>query len=870
MTLPPGSRLGPYDIVAPLGAGGMGEVYSARDTRLGRTVAIKILAEAHGPRDAAHRRFETEARAIASVNHPHICALFDIGRDGDVAYMVMEHLEGETLAARLSKGPLPIADALRCAMQIADALDQAHRRGIVHRDLKPANVMLTRGGAKVLDFGVAQLREPAAGGPGDLDATRTAARDIVGTPQYMAPEQAEARAVDARTDVFAFGSLLYEMLSGRKAFTGDTPAAVMHAIAAGTAPPPIDQVPGSLNRVLRDCFARDPDERWQSMGDLRRVLADVADQPVASGAAASTSIGRREWIAWGAAAIFGTAAGFTLLRRPSREMSLSPLVRLDVVAPAGMAMNFFQTMPALSPDGQTLVFSALVEGRLSLWLRRLDSLELRELPDTNGGGGVFWSPDGRSLGFFADGKLMRMPLSGGARHPLCDSPLGSGGVWTPSGTIVFQKGFSGTLHEIPADGGAATPVPALQSLPQGAHRFPSLLPDGKTILFALGGGPSGAEGTYAFRLGDGAPRLVMAQPSKVGYALGHLFFGQDARVMAQPFDVSTLALQGDPIEVTTAWMFQRLVFFDVAPSGVIAAYDEEVVTAQPTWFDRVGRSLRTVGPAGPFIHLDLAKDEQHVLLERYEHGRGELWTLDVARNVPTRLTRGPGWAFMGIWGPDAARIMYTETVGDTLAVFERDAVGGGRETQVLKLAQMGPATVTDWSDDGKYLVLTGDALPGTAGFWLLPLTGDRKPLPYMQTPGMAGQGRVSPDGRWLAYVSFESNTPEIYVASFPAGDAKWRISAAGGIQPKWRRDGRELFYLAPDGTIMAVSMPTTPDRAGVPAPLFKTEAIRFFGGGRYDYAPSKDGQRFLVNTRVGAPRPTSISIIVGWPGRAST
>ena len=856
--------MGPYEISSPLGAGGMGEVYKARDTRLNRSVAIKVLPEHIAKRDDLRARFEREARAVASLNHPNICTLHDIGNQDDIRYLVMELMEGETLAARIDKGAIPLKQALTFATQIAYALDCAHRAGVAHRDLKPGNIMLTRDGVKVLDFGLA--KSAASGGPNDatLSEALTVKGAILGTPQYMAPEQVEGKETDARTDIFAFGSVLYEMVSGKKAFAGDSQAAVLSAILRVETPSILDSIPALLNRALKICWAKDPDERWQSAGDLRRELQWIAEGGEHAAPGETKSFRRREAVAWGAAAIFGVAGAAAMSRGLRSSGSPQPTVHFTIAEPPGMVMNPFQSTPAVSPDGKMVAFSAGQGGRQSIWLRMLHSLDIGEVPDTNDAVNCFWSPDSRAVGFFAEGKLKRVNIASGPAQAICDTPRGFG-AWNQDGTIVFTMGMNSAYYRVPAEGGTPAALPTTEILGHTRYTRPSFLPDGKTMLFGATSNQPERQGVYATRLDSGQTTRLLTIAGTAAYIPpGFLLVSQQGKLVAHRFDAGRLRLEGDAIPVAEGLFgFSFYYGFSVSNSGVLAYAETEHFDGQLAWFDRSGKRLANAGPSGPYVHIDLSRDERRVLLERFEGGHGDLWALDLARDVPSRLTFGPGWNFAGYWSPDGTQFVHSKTIGSTVIV-QRPA-GGKQERQLVDTGVPGPTTPTHWSPDGRYIVYSM-ASPATSwDLWIVDLSGDQKPYPYLQTQFMEVQGRVSPDGRWLAYVSNESGAPEVYIGSFPHSGATFRVSIKGGVFPSWRADGKELFYLTPDQTLMAVAIRGKPDQAGSPEPLFTTPIVQYRS--RMNYASSADGKRFLVNTRLEAA-PHAIHVIANWsPGK---
>ena len=864
-------RFGHFEIEALIGKGGMGEVFRARDTRLGRTVAIKMIPTHLSHRGELRQRFEIEARAIAGLSHPRICALFDIGVHDGSAFMVMEYLEGESLASRLLKGPIPLKEALSYGVQIADALDAAHRGGVVHRDIKPGNIMLTKAGVKLLDFGLARLRDRGHEDNADNPTLSvTGIGSVMGTPQYMAPEQIEGREADARSDVFAFGSVMYEMLSGRKAFPGKDVGEVMNAVLRCDPPPEQADLSPVLNRVLGTCWVRDADERWQSMGDLRRELQWIASESSVVSTAGPLHMGRREMLAWGVAGVAGVAASVALVRN-LRVPAIAPKpVHFTITdAPPEFNMNFFQFAPAISPDGSMVAFAAGRSGDLKIWLRELDSDQLREVPASDGALSAFWSPDSRFLAFYAQGQLKRVPAAGGPAESICESDDGTGGTWNSDNVIVFQNGTSGPLFQVSAAGGTPTPVTTLAAGQQG-HWRPTFLPDGKTILFTTQGGAGDQQGIFAVKLGSTQTRRVSPLISSVRYApSGHLLFYQNDQLVAQRFDPATMTLEGEIIPAARRlWGFQGVAAFDISKAGTLIYSDAELVRSQLIWVDRNGRPIAKLGDPGPYIHIDLSKDEKRLLLERYESVSGTLWVMDTARGIAAPFTSGPNWSLSGQWSPDGTQVAYTATVESAIALFLKAANGTGKERRITT-APMGPSTFGGWSPDGKYAVATLVDPSSNSSILQLydasaPGTDEIKPIVYSADRGLLGQGRVSPDGRWIAYVSAETMSPEIYVSAFPKQAGKWRVSSAGGVQPRWSADSRELYYLAADKTLMAVPIPSTPEQAGSAVPLFRTDVIGFFGLARSDYAPAADGKRFLLNNRVGNTLPQTIHVITDW------
>jgi eukaryotic-like serine/threonine-protein kinase len=889
MALAAGTKLGPYEIVAPLGAGGMGEVYRARDTRLGRDVAIKVLPAHLADRPDSRERFEREARAIASLNHTHICTLHDIGRQDGTDYLVMELVEGETLAQRIKKGPLPVEQVLQYAIEIAGALDKAHRSGITHRDLKPGNIMLTKSGVKLLDFGLAKLTRDAAVAA-DTVTTLPAAQhsitsegSIVGTLQYMAPEQLEGSDADARTDIFAFGVVVYEMATGKKAFEGKSQASLIAKILE-TDPPPISSLqpmtPPALDRVVKKCLAKEPDRRWQDAGDLCDELKWVAESGApaevtpAAGRNRATLISALACVVVAAAA---GAAGWLLKPAPASKQ----VMQLAVPFPDDFSVPAFAE---LSPDGRRVVLDVYLGQQRVLVLRSLDSSQIQPLPSTEDARSPFWSPDSRSIGFYADGKLKTVSANGGPAQVLCDASLsGSGGAWSSDGVILFV-GNSGPLQRVNASGGACTPV-----MKGGADEnddSPAFLPDGKHFLYRAKGGDESTRGIYVASLDNPAGQRLLSDlssvvfaPSTHGSRQGYLLFLRGTTLTAQPFDTGTLQLAGDafPVAEQVATDFNGQVAASASANGVLVYLSNLVLDNQLTWFDRSGKELGKVGPHGRQFGVALSPDGKVAAIGRNFSGSdGELWLEDLIRDEATAFTFDPTHGQAAVWSPDGSQIIFAATGGK---LYRKDANGGGHEEPLL--AGGDGKFPSDWSRDGRFLLYT-DIDPKTgADIWVLPdpsgKSGDTKPFLFLQTQFTESQAQFSPDGRWIAYVSDKSGQAEIYVRPFsgqPSGTTgEWKVSTAGGHEPRWSADGKELFYLALDlsghfkSELMAVPIHTigaATFEAGAPKPLFDfVNAGVVTQRNIFGYAVAADGQRFLV-TASTQPITTTVNVIVNW------
>jgi len=906
MALSSGSRLGPYEIVAPIGAGGMGEVYRARDTRLDRTVAIKVLPSQLAADPQLCERFEREARAISSLQHPHICALFDIGDTpspepsapsaGTIRFLVLEYLEGETLAERLVRaGPIPVADALQIALQICDALDKAHRSGIVHRDLKPANVMLTKSGAKLLDFGLAKTVAPvvATSGLSMLPTTPpnvTAQGTILGTFQYMAPEQIEGLDADARTDVFAFGALLFEMLTGRTAFEGKTRASLLGAILKDE-PPRLSTVqplsPLALDRIVATCLAKDRDDRYQSARDLLRELkwaaSDTAtNAPVAPSRRAPTRSSR---VAWFTAAVATTAlaavsvVALRYMRGASAsvdpiQFTIAPPQDATFAAPPGGGTGL-ATQIALSPDSRLLAFVANGQNGYRLWLRPLGSLDARPLPGTEDGTFPFWSADSRFIGFFASGKLKKVSVSGGPPIVLCDALSGRGGTWNRDNVIVFSPSTTDALQRVSGAGGIPQPASVLDaSYRESSHRFPSFLPDGRHFIF------SGTVGTCCpaakparIRLGtlDGmdAPSLLQAESSAI-YSAGHMLFAQEGTLMASPFDVVSRRFTGDPFPIAeyVGSEGSRYASFSASATGVLVyARGVSRATTQITWMDRAGRKLGTVGEPGTYLSIALSSDERRIAAGIAGVGDSrDIWILDVARGTPTRFTFDAGFSSAALWSPDDTQLVFSGNRNGQPGIRLKRVEGTTNDELLLApAAGSGAMTPTHWSADGRYLIFSRtQGVRGSSDVWALPLNGDRKPFPVLQTPSVETNGVLSPNGRWIAYQSPEITQTQVYVQPFPPTGGKFQISTNGGFHPIWRPDGRELYFVSLDGRMMAVAVDTAGQfQSGTPAALFPVASMALQGSAGRQFAVTKDG-RFLMNVLQQQTTTIPLTVVVNW------
>ncbi len=879
MALTIGSRLGPYEILNPIGAGGMGEVYKARDTRLERIVAIKVLPSHLADRPELRQRFEREAKAISSLSHPNICTLFDVGQESGVDYLVMEHLEGETLAERLIRGPLPAELALRHGIEIASALDKAHRQGIVHRDLKPGNVILTRGGAKVLDFGLAKI----AAGPGSgaaLDALTslptalpgsgplTSEGTLLGTFQYMSPEQLEGSEADARSDVFALGAVLYEMATGRPAFQGKSRASLISAIMSSD-PQPLMAVqplaPPALDRVIRTCLAKDPDARIQTAHDVMLQLQWIAEGGSQAGVPAPVAARRkgRERLAWGIAAVSLLAAAALAFVVGRSVKAPAEIARLQVTLPRSIAQ---MGSPRISPDGRFIAFDGFDStGRAMVWVRPMGSLAAEPIPSTEGlTARPFWSPDSRFIGFMAGGKLKKVAVTGGPAQTICDAPTGYDGTWSSKGVIAFDGGGADPLRRVSAAGGAPSVVVPSDS---GSVGWPEFLPDGRHMLYMRLKSAGGSE-IWVADLQTGKRRMLAPGASRTVYSpAGYLLYVKDRTMLAQPFDARALRVKGEPMPVADGVGAggNGLAHFSVSDNGVLAYSSVGGSNrSQLMWMDRAGKSLSPVGPQGNISNIQLSPDGRRVVarITDPQTSNRDLWILDPDRGTNTRFTFDPAADNNPLWSPDGSVIAFSsDRNGGVVNLFQKRASGTGADESLL-VSPYNKA-LSCWSRDGRYLAYQEENPSTSLDIGVLPLFGDRKPFTFLSTPFIEGQATFSPDARWLAYASDESGRFEVYVQEFPGPGGKWQVSTRGGFQPTWRPDGRELYYLATDGRLMAASISSEGGlTAGVPALLFNTRIT--LSAATSQYVPAADGQRFLVITQEGDSAPSPLTLVLNW------
>ena len=898
MALTSGTRLGPYEIQSPLGAGGMGEVYRALDTRLQRIVAVKILPSHLSENPEAKERFDREARTISSLNHPNICTLYDVGHQDGVDYLVMEYLEGETLASRLDKGALASDQVFKYGIEICEGLEMAHRTGIVHRDLKPGNVMLTQSGVKLMDFGLAKslpsrasaspsltvnLSSPAANSP------LTEKGMIVGTFQYMSPEQVQGKEVDGRSDIFSLGAVLYEMVTGKRAFEGKSQLSVAAAILEDE-PAPIGSVKPMTSPVLDHaivcCLAKNPENRWQAARDLALELKWTAESGAHTGTltAAGPRKTRIQGLAWSLAALLAVIVVLTTFLFRGKRPPVTTPVRFEIQLPAG-ALNFM-----LSPDGRQLAFLAPgPDGRNLVWIRALDSLEPHPLRGTeNILVPIVWSPDSRFIAFQSGSKLKKIDISGGPPQEVCDAfATVIGGAWNRDGTIIFGTIGNGIM-QVPAAGG----VPALLTTTEGrneVHTFPSFLPDGRHFLYLRAPENPGIYlGSLDVKPEQQSSRRILSTSLMAVYAasadprMGRLLFLREGTLLAQAFDERSLQPQGDPIPVAERVGSLFLSGqFSVSPSGVLAFRGGKTALwlSRLSWFDRQGKQLGNAGEPGTYSYTDLALSPDGTRLAatridpKVAGGEAGIWLLDLIRGVSTRFTFDLAPDSAPVWSPDGSRVAFAAYRAGGNGIYQKATNGSGKEQELVR-ATGDPKLPDDWSRDGRFLLYTQRDPRTHADLWVLPLAGDGTPsgtaTPFANTEFSEEQGRFSPDTRWIAYASDESGRSEIYIQPFPAppnGGSKMPISRDGGSEPRWRRDGKELFYFSPDGKLMAADVTEGPTfKASVPRTLFQVPvaqighnavALQVFG---WDVAP--DGKRFLIDTATTSSEP--VTVVLNW------
>ena len=882
-----GRRLGPYEIVCATGAGGMGEVYRARDARLDLIVAIKVLPPHLADRPELRERFEREARTIASLNHPHICTLHDIGQQDGIDYLVMEYLEGETLAQRLVKGPLPLEQALQYAIEIADALDKAHRKGVTHRDLKPSNIMLTNTGTKLLDFGLAKLKQEVA--PANVQLSElptandplTAKGTIVGTLQYMAPEQLEGKEVDTRTDIFALGAVVYEMTTGKRAFEGKSQASLIAAILERD-PPPMSSLqpmaPPALDRVVKRCLAKDPDNRWQTARDLHQELKWIAEggsqvtlTPTATTKGIRT-LGRRAIVVGLGCLLLGAlVTGFAVWNlKPAPAPAPQPVTRTVINLPPGQQLAGLDRGSAvtLSPDGTHLAYVARQSDRQQLYLRAMDSLEAKPVPGTEGAFSPFFSPDGQWLGFFVGGKLEKVSVNGGAAVTVGNAVVPVGASWDSQGMIAFGPSTISALLQVSDGGGTPQPLTRLEK-GEDSHRWPESLPGGKAVLFAAATAVTNWNTAQIAvqSVATGERRNLVQGGTQPRYAAsGHLVYVQGGSLIAMPFDPHRLTATGAAVPVVEGVLQSPstgTAQYSISATGSLVYVPGGFQTTQSRmmWVSRNGSEQPLAAPAHAYEFPLASPDGRRVGVTILEQ-ESQVWLYDVSRETLTRLTFEGSVNQSSIWTPDGKRIAFVSNKEGQLNIFWQLADGsGGLERLTTSEYLNAPMS---WSPDGQLLAFS-EVNPATGrDIWVLRL-GDRKAQPFLRTPFDEGAPRFSPDGRWLVYVSNESGRNEIYVQSYPDQRGKWQISTEGGTEPAWNPNGRELFYRTGD-KMMAVDIATQPGfAAGRPRMLFERQ-YQPSPVMRANYDVSPDGQRFLMlkPSEQAQAATTQINVVLNW------
>jgi serine/threonine protein kinase/Tol biopolymer transport system component len=869
------TTLSHYRIVSKVGEGGMGEVYRAHDARLDREVAIKVLPADFAADKDRLQRFEQEAKATSALNHPNILTVYDIGEYEGSPFIVAELLEGQELRERQNDGPIPPRKAIDYAQQIVSGLSAAHEKGIVHRDLKPENLFITKDDrVKILDFGLAKLRAPKPEADSSEDETRKVLTNpgvIMGTVGYMSPEQVRGHATDHRSDIFSFGLILYEMITGRRAFQHETMAETMSAILKEEPPEITESNPNispSLERIVRRCLEKKPDRRFQSTADLGFALESLSAPTSSSGTNMTTAVSaigpetdRSTWlyrIPWAAALLFligCVVLAVLYIRRPiPDERPVSFVIPLP-----DTASNL--SAPAISPDGRTIAFALAVDGRRQLYIRELGSVAERRINGTEDITGMFWSPDSRYIGFFTGDKIKKVDVGGGPVQVICNAPGGFSGAWNRDGVILIGSSNKGIRRVSEAGGEVSDVLPLDESRKETGQLFPRFLPDGRHFFYRSIS--SGSLEIFVASIDGKERKPILKCDSDVAYiAPGYLLFARDTTLMAQPFDTSKLQLTGDPVPVIENVAFNTTVnrsYFSVSENGTIAYSKGGGTARQLKWFDRQGKEISKVGPPANFSRIVLSPDGKKAAESRTVDNNEDIWVIDLERGLPTRFTFNAANEVDLAWSSDGSSIIFSSNRdGGTIKLYRKIASGAGNE-ELLSDAVRLISDGIDWSRDGKNVLYRGEV----GNLWVLPLSGDAKPYPLLQSEFSENKGHFSPDGRYFAYVSNESGTPEVYVQSFPPAGGKWQISTGGGSQPHWRRDGKELFYVSPDRKLMAVSIKLDGGfSSGSPAALFQTEISFFNNADRYDV--TADGQRFLINSESeGASRP-QFDVILNW------
>ncbi len=905
MTIKAGSRLGPYEIVEALGAGGMGEVWRARDTRLDRQVAIKVLPAELERNEQFLQRFEREAKTISSLNHPHICTLHDIGsaepegqesgndlslppsgtRPSSIHYLVMELIEGEALADRLKRGALPVHEVLKYGRQVASALDAAHKRGVIHRDLKPGNVMLTKSGAKLLDFGLAKAASEGSGVIEGLTSLPTEARPltqegtILGTFQYMAPEQLEGLEADARTDIFALGALLYEMASGHRAFQGESRTSLIAAIVSSQ-PEPISTVapmsPPALDHVIRRCLEKDPDDRWQSAQDVASELQWIGEAGSQAGVATPVMMRRksRERLAWGIAAALLAAVMALGSAWLSRSPQQEKMVAAGIAPPPGTSLIPFDFLGlSLSPDGTQLAFVAIESrGQQQIWIRELGSSQARPVSGTEGASYPFWSPDGRHVGFFAQGKLKRVDLRGGAPQVLADAPSGRGADWGENDQIVYSPNIRTSIYSIAASGGTPVEITKYDPETETTHRWPVLLPDGEHFVYVSrrrGEGGTEMGRLMLASLDRGEARVLIEDSTNSIYVPGYLLHGKGQSLFAQPFDLDKLETIGRGIPIVdrdvSLWEPKNLAMFTASDDGTVIYLPSSTRKSVLEMVDRQGRPLESVSDPEYQSSARFSPDGKKIAVVRAEAPGApfDLWVHDLDFQRSSRITFGGEAEATPVWSPDQSRIAFACSPKGVFDVCVKDLDRPG-DTEVL-IETPNWTTPGGWSPDGARFYFDDQDPEFNNDLYAAELTGDEAPKLILRTPFNEVEPRISPDGNWLAYMSEETGIPEVFLRASSGAAGQWQISRNGGSFPRWTRDGREVFYSSPDGNVMVARIDSlSPVRIAEPQVLFPLPGEPHRDEPIFeDVAP--DGERILLNVPTTTRSSVGFQMILNWP-----
>jgi serine/threonine protein kinase len=902
MSLAATSKLGPYEVIAPLGAGGMGEVYRARDTRLERTVAIKVLPQHLSSNPELKQRLEREAKAISSLNHPHICTLYDIGSQDGVDFLVMEYLEGETLDRRIQRGALPLDEVIILAIALANALDKAHRKGILHRDLKPGNVMLTKNGPKLLDFGLAKTTLGMSGSSetgaltpstptmtiasfGGTATPMTEKGSLLGTFQYMAPEVLQGAEADARSDIFSFGCMLYEMVTGRRAFEGKSQFSVLGAIL-DKEPERISSVlptsPARLDETVRRCLAKNPDERYGCMHDVAiqlKAVAETTSRPEPPTKVAEKP-SAKSWPAWAAAGIaavvaLGFAAAYlSVYNRPG------PVVQTSILPPTGV--SFVTMVPSagpavLAPDGSRLAFSARDDkGKVLLYIRPLGSVTTQALAGTEEATYPFWSPDSRQVGFFGGGKLKIVSASGGPVQNLCEAASARGGAWSSKGVIVFAPRVTGPLQRISVSGGTPEPASKLDtSSVENSHRWPFFLPDGEHFLYW--GRSSVAVQQQVLKLsslGSLDAKIVAKGVATATYASGYLLFLREQTLLAQSFDARHFQLTGEPVVVAEHVAINANTgapIFSASQTGNLVYQSSDATGSWDLlWYTRDGKQTGSVTQQDRYYYPALSPDGSRLAASLFNgvQGTSDIWIFDLKRATRTRLTFNPGTQIRAVWSADGKTLFYAANRTGKYQIYSRAADGSGSEQIVVesKDADSLPESV---SSDGRYLIFyaaftAANDDPAGSAIRALSLSGGGAPFTVLQNTFRNVGPAISPNGKWILYQSDESSRYEIYITPFPGGGAKWQVSTNGGVDAQWRGDSKELYFLDPSDNLMAVDVETSggAPRLGTPHALFQALGVQRQVG---SYVASSDGKKFLINSGNAKEGTEPLTLVLNWP-----